>query len=304
MELLDKDLNLLVLFATIWQERKLSKVAERMFLSQPAISHALNRLRQQFDDPLFVKSSVGMAPTDFAQSIAPEILQLVASLELLYRSGKGFDPKECDRTLVLSTGDYFAATMLKDFTARLNKMAPKVNIVCYPDSELFSPTKFEQGEIHLGISGFVTDIKEGFRSKDIIHDRIACCLRKKHALNQKKLPLPQYLAADHVLVSVVGRTFGIVDQKLKTMKKNRNVKMVVPSFFEAGALLAKTELILTAPRGLCLQIAKSHGLAAIETPFPKMPFTVRMHWHQRTDADPFHIWVRQLMEDVAGGVLQ
>ena len=294
----DKDFNLLVLFVAIWEERNLSRVAERLCLSQPAVSHALNRMREQFDDPLFVRSSKGMTPTDFARSISDEVMTLVRSLEGVYQRRQEFRPEDQEGEIVLCIGDYFAANFLQDFTVYLKKHAPKVNIVCRPDSEVFDLESFERGYVSLAITGFLIQEKEGFYTRELVQETISCFFRKNHSLLKNQATLENYLKCEHLFISAIGSTKGLVDQKLEKLKKKRNVSFVVPGFFEAGELLAKSDFVLTGPTGLCQYLSKKHRLHVVPTPFEMPVFPISMYWHERTQNDPFYAWVRNVIVEL------
>lgn len=256
-------------------------------------------MREQFSDPMFVRSSKGVTPTDFSISIANEVFSLVQRVETLYRKGKDFVPANSHRHLSMAVGDYFALTHLKKFSAQLQKEAPHLKLTCYPDSEIITPDKFETGEIHLGISGFLdVEVKQGFHSEVLVADRVTCIARKSHPIFKKSVTLEDYLESEHMFVSVNGASSGMVDIKLSQLKKKRKVTKVAPSFFAAGAMLSSTNSILTGPHLINLSIAKSHGLKVFEAPFEEIPFPVKLYWHQRTEEDSLLIWVRDLLRKV------
>jgi DNA-binding transcriptional LysR family regulator len=301
MNLKDKDLNLLVLFLAIWEERNLHLVGQRLFLSQSAISHALNRLRDQLGDPLFVRSSRGVIPTDFASSLVAETYKIVGQLESLYQRGKSFSPKECERTLYLATGELFDTSYLQKFSSLLEKEAPKVKMICYPVSALFTPERFEREDLHLAVSGFFgVDLKEGFFSKELLKDDISCLHNKDHKELGEKLNLDTYLKLEHVFVSVEGSSSGMVDRTSLKGKK-RQVMRVVPSFLAAAVLVKKSRMVLTGPDSINQVLAKSLGLKVSPLPFVDLKLSVKMYWHQRTHQDEFLIWVRNLVEKVVMG---
>lgn len=286
----------------IWEERNLSRSAHRLGLSQPAVSHALNRLREQFDDDLFVRGVRGVVPTRFSESIAKDILLTLQSLEELYKKTHTFKPEECEETLVLSFGEYFSSTLLNEFVTWINTKAPHVKLICRSDSELFAFEDFEKGLIHLSITGFSFGMKEGFYSKKLITDNISCCLRKSHPLANRSFSLEDYLKQKHLFVSASGQTVGIVDRQLQKVKKQRKVHLVAHNFFDAGLILAKNDYILTAPKGLCQHLAKKHRLTVRPTPFELPHFPIRMYWHERLHRDPFHQWVREKIISLANSI--
>jgi DNA-binding transcriptional LysR family regulator len=295
MELIKKDLNLLLVFSVIWEERNLSKAAERLFLSQSAVSHALKRLRTEFQDPLFVRDSKGVSPTEFAVALAPKVSQLLLRTEEIYSSNSSFDPKTSTRNLVLAAGDYFSVAMLERFVSELAAQAPGVQLIIRPVVNIFNLDKFETGEIHLAVTAIDIAQKEGFHFQELLRDKISICVRKDHPQIRKKISLDKYLQARHLNVSNFGLDRGVVDQHLESLDRKREVALVTSSFFDAARLLRVTDLVLSAPHQICLGLAKDYNLAVYPVPLEYQPRSISMIWHERTDKDPFHSWVRKLV---------
>lgn len=295
MELVNKDLNLLFVFLVIWEERNLSKAASRLYLSQSAVSHALKRLRLEFDDALFVRDSHGVSPTDFAQRLAPKVRQTLLRVQEMYSSNRVFDPKTTHRNLVIAAGDYFSMTMLEQFVARLAVEAPNVRLICKPVSNIFELNKFEKGEFDLAITAIEVTKKEGIFSQELGHDTISICVRKNHPLVRQKPSPEKYLKLRHINVSNYGSDYGVVDIYLEPLGKKRNVALVSSSFFDAARLLRSTDFALSAPHQICLGLAKDYDLAVYPIPFPFQTRSISMVWHARTDTDPFHAWARSLI---------
>jgi len=282
-------------FSAVWEERNLSKAARRLYVSQSAVSHALKRLRDDFGDPLFVRDSHGVSATNFAEALAPRVRELLASAEDLYRRPERFDPASARRTLSLATGDYFSVTMLESFAARLTAEAPKVRLVIRPVSSVFKLEKFESGEVDLAITAISVTLKEGFHSRELVQDRIAICAKKDHPGLRKRVTEEAYLALRHLNVSNFGSDRVVVDEYLEERKQRREVAAVASSFFDAACLLRGTDLVLSAPRRICEEIARFYGLAVHPFPFDLEPRSIAMIWHERNHRDPFHAWVRSLL---------
>ncbi len=293
--LVNKDLNLLLVFSTIWEERNLSKAAARLFLTQSAVSHALKRLRAEFQDPLFVRASKGVAPTDFAQSLAMRVQQLLLQVEDIYQADSSFDPRSSKRTLVLVAGDYFSVSMLEGFVARLTVQAPHVRLVIRPVINVFQLDKFETGEIHVAITAIDVAAKDGFHFQEISRDKVSICVRKDHPLIRRKVSTEKYLKAKHLNVSNFGSDRGVVDEHLDTIGEKREVALVASSFYDAARLVRSTDLVLSAPHQICQGLAKEYDLAVYSFPFDFRSRSISMIWHDRTDQDPFHTWVRKLI---------
>ncbi len=292
---MNTDLNLLLVFSMIWEERNLSKAADRLFLSQSAVSHSLKRLRNDFQDPLFVRDSKGVAPTEFAQSLAPRIRNLLLQVEEIYSADNSFDPAKSKRKLVLAAGDYFSITMLERFVSRLTSQAPNVRLIAQPVLNVFNLDKFERGEIHVAITAIDVPTKEGFHIKELRQDKVAICVRKDHPQFKRKTSKEIYLKAKHINVSNFGMEFGVVDEYLAKVGQKRDVNLVACSFFDAARILRGTDLVLSAPHQICLGLAKEYDLNVCSMPFEFSMRSVSMIWHERTNEDPFHAWIRKLI---------
>ena len=299
-----KDLNLLSVFEVIWLEKNISRAADKLCLSQPAISHSLKRLREQFDDPLFVRSSKGVTPTDFAISIAPSILKVMSETRRIYSVSEVFSPYETERDLHIAIGDHFALTLYHLFLKKLSLEAPKVRISAKPVTEFFPIEDLENGKTDIAITGFYASApsKSGFHKKKVLEEDFFCLGRRKHPLINKKLTANAYLKAEHLYISPIGDFKGFIDIDLAKSKKKRDVKATLPSFAEAGPVLANSDLLLTAPKGICTSLAVTYGLEAHKLPFKIRTYRACLHWHDRTQTDPFQQWVRstlfQLFEDI------
>lgn len=298
MELMNKDLNLLFVFSAIWEERNLSKAADRLFLSQSAVSHALKRLRTDFGDPLFVRESKGVVPTDFAVALAPKVRQLLQEMEDVYHANRIFDPKEEKRSIVIAAGDYFSITMLVPFVERLTARAPHVRLITKPVANVFQPERFEKGDIHLAITAIEMEKREGFHLQEICREGISFCARKGHPQVENKISIEKYLKLKHINVSNFGSDWGVVDECLEAIDEKREVALVASSFFDAATLVRSTDLVLSAPHQICLGLAKEYDLAVYPFPLKHNMRSVSMVWHERTDKDPFHAWIRQMIFEI------
>jgi DNA-binding transcriptional LysR family regulator len=284
-----------LVFFLIWEERSLSKAGARLFLSQSAVSHALKRLRRDFQDPLFVRDSKGVTPTDFAQALAPKVRRLLQEVDGLYQTESGFDPKKSRRSLVMAAGDYFSITALEGFVSHLSAQAPHVRLHIQPVANVFHLDRFEKGEVHLAITAIDVTKKEGFHIQALRQDKVSLCVRPDHPLIRGRISPEKYLKAKHINVSNFGSERGVVDECLDQLGHKREVTMVVSSFFDAARLVRRSDLVISAPQLICQGLAKDYGLAVFPFPFEHRARSVSMIWHERTDQDPFHAWVRKLV---------
>lgn len=295
MDLGNKDLNLLLVFSTIWEERHISRAAAKLFVSQSAVSHSLKKLREQFNDPLFVRSSSGMVPTDFSVQIAPHLLSTLDQIEKVYNFENKMDLKDVQRTVVISSGDYFSMTQQQEFLLEMNKQAPRVRIIFKPVTNILDPSFFENGEVHIGITAISFKVRNGFYSKVLYKDKVACCVRKGHPILKDKATLNSYLKAEHLNVSNFGKDLGVIDLRLSELKKRRNVNLVVSSFYDAARIIRSSNFVLSAPKRICESLSKEYNLKTLDLPFVTSTRPISIIWHERTNDDPFHKKIRDII---------
>lgn len=214
MNIKTKDLNLLLLFKVLYEELNVSSAATRMDLSQPALSHKLNKLRHEFADPLFVRAARGLTATPRAMALAPAILQLVSDLEGFYQYQTPADfLAQTDRLVIYST-DYIESLLLPDLLAQCTVMAPNVQLVFRHTQGTLPKQQLERGECDLAIAGFYRDLPESFYQQKLLEEQFVVLLRQQHPLAAQPLTLELYCQARHIVTTLTGDLQGIVDQEL------------------------------------------------------------------------------------------
>lgn len=286
------DLNLLRVFEALALERSATRAGRRLGLSQPAVSHALDRLREQLGDPLFVRAVGGMVPTPRALELEPLVRDVLARAARL-TEGERFDPATCDRRFRIATTDYFEYIALPRLAATLAAEAPRVTLISRPSGTELPRAELAEGELHLAIAGFYADVPEGFYQQRLFSERFVCVVRCDHPTVGSRLSLAQYTRLSHVLISPSGDLRGVVDELLEARCRRRHVAVAASSFLSAGWIVAGSDLVLTAPRRLALAYQRSLPLRIVRPPMAVPGFTVRQIWHERYHADPAHRWLRQ-----------
>ena len=198
------DLNLLGIASALYRHRNVSKAAQELGLSQSAVSHALARLRDQFGDPMFVRTSKGVAPTEFARTIQTELLDVVHKSELLMNRKKAFDPKEARGRITLATTDYFEAVVLPKLQPILAREAPGLQISVRPTVGELPKRDLEEGKIDFAVAGFYADLPEGFYKGKLFKDSFRSATRKDHPTIRTRLSVEDYFAAHHALITLQG----------------------------------------------------------------------------------------------------
>jgi DNA-binding transcriptional LysR family regulator len=291
------DLNLLVVFDALVSEGHATRAAERIGLTQPAVSHALNRLRVLFGDPLFIRSPRGMVPTPAALEAAPAIRSILEQVESVLRGGRAFDPPESTRQFVLGLSDYAALVLLPRLTARLDREAPGVSLTIRNTSRSVGLAMLDDGAVEL-IAGNFPEPPTHMREELLYEEDFVCAARGDHPSLDGSLDLDRYLSLRHLQVSMKGNPHGYVDAVLAERGVKRNVAVTVGHFLMAPMLVDASDLVATEPRRLFGSLAGRLPLKLLPPPIEIPPFRVVQTWHARYDTDPGHQWVRQVIREV------
>lgn len=289
-----KDLNLLLVFAALWRERNVTKAAQAIGMTQPALSRALGRLRHEFSDPLFVRVARGVAPTDRAVSIADTVVNLLASVDGIYSSDR-FNPKSFRGVITIATSDYFEVISATALIPKLAKEAPGITLSFRAASGVIPKEAMEKGDIDLVISGANHILAEGFYKQKILTDPYKSAVGKNHP--QKKITLDQFAKLSHVLVTPRGDLTGVVDSALENMGKRRRVVTGFSNFLSAGWAIAHTDFVLSAPGQIIDRLKEFLPIRDFSTPVPIPDLELFQIWHSRTHHDPAHRWLRQKIID-------
>lgn len=288
------DLNLLVAFDTIYTERNLTRAAEILHITQPAVSNALGRLRTTFNDPLFVRTSEGMTPTPLARDIVARVRKALQLVESCVDVDSAFEPADSDKTLQCSFSDLAEVLLLPGLLARIRTKAPGMALRSYyvPRDEM--PTELAAGTLDIAVDvTFVND--SDLHHTPLLKEDYVCAVRKDHPTIRRKPTMRQYLSLGHVHVSSRRKGVGTVDQSLKTQGHRRTISARVRDYTAAPLIIKTTDLACTLPRVL----AKQAGLRAFSLPFETPPVSMHLYWHKSANADPANAWLRGLLGEVA-----
>lgn len=293
MHLRDLDLNLLVVFDSLLEERSVSAAAKRLGLSQSATSHALQRLRAQFDDPLFVRVKSGMVPTPRAEQIAAPLRRGMNELNEAVRGGAAFDPRTSRRTFRIATVDYPQLSIIPKLMRQWTKIAPRVTlefVPLAPNAEL----ALESGAIDLIVDACCYD-GPGLMRQKLFDETYASATRRDHPKVKRKMDLDLFLALPHVVVAPGGERGGLVHSVLDAMGLERHVQLTVPNFVGATWIAAHTDMVITAPRAILTAAQKRLPLRIHTTPLELPEVSVHQTWHSRYQGDDAHIWLRRMI---------
>jgi DNA-binding transcriptional LysR family regulator len=294
MNIKNKDLNLLLLFKVLYEELNVSSAANRLNLSQPALSHKLNKLRHEFADPLFVRAARGLTPTPKAISISAEILQLVSSLEGFYQHQSGTDfLTQADRLVIYST-DYIESLLLPDLLALLAEQAPQVQLVLRHTQGTLPKQQLERGECDLAIAGFYRDLPESFYQQKLQTEDFVVLMRRQHPFAKRPLDLESYCQARHIVTTLTGDLDGLVDQELAKSGLKRQVCAGLSGFLSPAHIVDKNDVLLTCLKSVADIAQKANPDLLIKTcPVALPQVQISQVWHSRTQDDPLRRWLRQ-----------
>lgn len=294
MNLYNIDLNLLVVFDALMRERNVSRAAETIYISQPAMSHALKRLRSLFEDPLLVRTAAGMQPTPRALELVGPVRAILNQVERCLSPADLFNPAQSEQRFVISTTNYFEVAVLPDLVARLQSSAPAVEIEIQLLRSAFPEQALETGDIQLvvGVAEYLSMPKR-LRTQPLLQDSLTCVVGPKSSLLAgHQLDLEQYLAMTHVYPSPLGIRANLVDNWLEEQGVSRSIGATTQSYQAAAVILEKTDYVLSLPLCLAEKMAKSYGLKLLHPP-PGFPtFHMDLIWHPLYETDPSLQWLK------------
>lgn len=288
------DLNLLKALDALLDERSVTRAADRLALTQPAVSGMLNRLRESFNDPLFVRAQRGIVPTLRAEQLAVPVKQLLADVQGILQP-QVFNPETAEMTIKLASTDYALRAVVVPFLKALRGQAPNVRVSVQPVDAVHLPLQLDRGDIDLALITPETT-PPGLHSVPLIDERYACVMRADHpAAGPGGLSLEKFCELDQVLVSPSGGGFrGVTDDALALIGRSRRVVISVTSFLILPEILMASDLIAVVPSRLVMQ---DDRLAVVEPPLAVSGFRKTLSWHERTHRDTGQIWIRSLIRE-------
>ena len=285
----EMDIELLRCFTHLHRERHLTRAARGAGLSQPAMSRALGRLRELFDDDLFVRTPRGMLPTPRADALAPQIDAVLVQAEALVQP-IAFDPARLSRRFVVATSDMFEGQLVPKLVDLLAAAAPGVDLMTRA-FDASSAEALTSGRLDLFI-GVRTVVPQNAIAAQLFEDDFVCAVRGDHPGVGRRLTLAKYCELPHLQIAPRGEPGGVVDTALDALGCSRRVVVRTYSFLSAPAIVAGSDLILTAPKRVLLPIAERFGLRLLAPPLELPGFSIWQAWHPRVHADPAHAWFR------------
>jgi len=286
-----------VVFDALFDERSVTRAADRLAVTQPTVSGLLKRLRRTFSDQLFLRTSHGILPTPRAEALAGPVKDLLANAQSLV-TPEAFDPATAETTIKICGSDYLQYAVVSPLIEAIRKVAPKIRVLVAPRPAANALADlFTRGEMDLCISAREVVLPD-LTSRLLYRDRYICVARKKHPLKARRISAKQLCAFDHLLVDPTGESFsGAVDTVLSKLDYRRRVAIAVPTFNLLFDILDTDDFIAFVPEGLIRKRRSDLKVFEINLVLPAIE--VLATWHPRLNGDAQHKWLRELLVKVA-----
>ena len=294
MQLKDIDLNLLVVFHQLIEQRRVARVAEHLGLSQPAVSNALARLRRLLDDPLFLRTPAGMQPTPLAEQLAAPVARALEALHGALNQRSSFTPTDSERVFTIGMTDIGEIYFLPRLMDAIAQAAPGASVSTVRNASINLKDEMEAGHVDLAI-GLLPQLKSGFFQRRLFTQRYVCLFREGHRLARRRVSLAEFSAAEHVVVVSPGTGHHKVDELLARGGVRRRVRLTVPHFVAVGHILQHTDMVATVPERLAQALTEPFGLAFSAHPAKVPEISINLFWHARVHKDPANQWLRDLV---------
>ncbi len=311
MKLSRIDLNLLVYLDVLLREQNVTRAAEQLGITQPAMSNGLRRLRTLFDDPLLVRTSNGMTPTERARALQPQLRDILTNVEQAVLPMTPFDAADSRRVFRIMASDYAESTLLVPMMYRLRREAPGISLdVLTPSDVTFHD--LEQGKVDVAVNRF-DRLPQSFHQATVWHDGFSCLMSRDNPA-ATAFDLTAYLAAPHIWVSKTGmgvgrgmsqrdgQRMGWVDEALAEIGHERHISVFTRHYQVAPLLAHHPDLIATVPSNLAALHADDSRLCVHKPPFMIIPIELQLAWSPLLQHDPGHIWLRRMIVETGKSI--
>lgn len=300
------DLNLLRVFDAVMAEGNITRAADRLSMTQPAVSNALKRLKESLGEELLTRMPSGVKPTAFAEELWPMVRDSLGHLQQALEPTR-HDPLAQPRVYRLAMVDAVAALLMPPLMARFQASGARAQIEVHPLVNRDPRDLLSRGDVDFALGHFPETIaalvgqgnQAPVRHRRLSENRFVCAMRRDHPLAGSSLTLDAFCAADHVLVSFSGRAHGFVDQALASLERSRRIVLTVNQFFTAALTVADTDLLTVLPDGFLPVTGLADKLVVQELPLSPGGVFVDALWHVRNDRSAPNRWLLQELVDVA-----
>jgi DNA-binding transcriptional LysR family regulator len=312
MNLKNIDLNLLVYLDVLLLKRNVTRAAESLGISQPAMSNGLQRLRKLFNDPLLVRTSNGMSPTERAERLQPLVREIVMSVEKAVESEQEFEPARATRVFRISVSDYTESTLVPHLLRYMRSRAPNITLDFLTPSDV-TFEDLEHSHVDMVINRF-DSLPESLHQRTVWHDSFSC-LASRHNPIRYDFDLENYLLASHIWVSKTGMGVGVgvepeavqklgwVDDALAKIDKKRRIRVFTRHYQAAMKLAEARDLVVTLPTRAANLARDNPEVVILEPPFEIPEIELQMAWSPLLQHNPAHQWLRGVIAEVAQEVV-
>ena len=294
LEAKDIDLNLLVVFHEIFQERHISTVAKKLQLSQPAISNALARLRLSFDDELFVRTSKGMQPTPTAYQLADPIAEALNKITRALNQHDTFDVESSQRHFTIAMTDVGEMYFMPQLISYCAKHAPQIKIKSVRAHSVNLLSEMEMGRIDLAVGAF-DSLSGTLFQRRLFKQNYVTMFRKGHAVMKQGMTAKQFLQAQHLIVSSQESPYDKINQSLEKNGITATAHFTVPHFSSVPYIISSTDLVVTVPEKLAISAKQAFDLDYIKPPLRLPSLQTNVFWHRRFAQDEGNVWLRDTL---------
>lgn len=281
-----------MIFSVLLLEKSVSTTADKLNMTQPAVSQALRKLRGLFGDELFVRTTSGMQPTAYALEIAQPINVALSTLEKALHVEQSFDPRTSERTFRLAMTDigeiYFVPSLIKT----LAQEAPDIKISTVRNHEGFLKEDMRSGRVDIAM-GHIPNLGSEFLHHPLFKQQYVCLYRKGHPILRQRISLTQYQSCGHIEVTSANTGHGEIGQWLSKKGIQRRVQLHVPHFVAVAHILQESDLIATVPEKLAQQCVKPFNLHLSPLPIDSPKIDINLFWHAKYNREPANSWLRQ-----------
>ena len=292
MNLRDIDLNLLVIFNQLLIDRRVSTTADKLGLSQPAVSNALKRLRTLLKDELFVRTARGMEPTPYALHLIEPIGYALSTLQNALNQRDSFDPATSERTFTLGVTDIGEIYFMPTLMAMLSNEAPNIKISTLRHNTGHLSDDMAAGNVDIAI-GLLPSLTTGFFQRRLFKQRYVCLFRQGHPTARNPISLAQYKSLPHVGVTSTNTGHSEVDEWMTRKGISRDIHLHVPHFVAVGHILQSSDLIATVPERFAQKCSGPFQLETSPLPFKLPEIAINLFWHAKYNREPANMWLRQ-----------
>lgn len=297
MNLRELDLNLLVVFNQLLADRSVSAAADKLGVTQPAVSNALKRLRALLKDELFLRTSRGMDPTPYAMHLAEPVAYALNTLQNALSKRDAFDPQASTRTFTLAITDigemYFMPPLMNVLASR----APHIRLKTLRPDAINLKEDMEDGSVDVAL-GLYPHLQAGFFQRRLFRQRYVCLFRRGHPVARDPMSLAQFCALGHVGIVAANTGHGAVDALLARAGVKRDMRLNVPHFIAVGHILQSTDLVATVPERFADRCRAPFDLVSAPHPVKLPEIGINLFWHAKYNNDPANMWLRQLLVEL------